>query len=146
MYCLWFERVWLYASIVLAIFYSQKNISDWYVLPYSVLILRCVSERLEALKASFSGFSGSISSGTEVTNCVSYYDVSADMKQKQKTVSNNVSRKILMKLPQNKVWYVCILRLFTLKGPCLISSTINYSFAVQFNLCFRSRLKGDIFL
>lgn len=35
---------------------------------------------------------------------VKYFDLTADMKQKQKTVSNNVSRKILMKLLHNKVW------------------------------------------
>lgn len=33
-----------------------------------------------------------------------------DMKQKQKTVFNNVSRKILMKLPQNNVRYVLFSR------------------------------------
>lgn len=76
------------------------------MLPFSVFLR--VSERLEALKVSFSGFSGSIFLEAEVVNCVSYYDVPVDMKQKQKTVSNNVSRKILMNLPQNIVWYVCI--------------------------------------
>lgn len=76
------------------------------MLPFSVFLR--VSERIEAFKASSSGFSGSMFLGAEVANCVSYYDVKADMKQKQKTVSNNVSRKILMNLPQNIVWYVCI--------------------------------------
>lgn len=39
------------------------------------------------------------------------FDLTADMKQKQKTVFNNVSCKILMKLLlPSKVWYVrCVL-------------------------------------